>query len=596
MRTPQLSLFLAPLLLLLGGCNTEGEGDPMSTATVVLTDAASDEVEMFEVDVKDIVLTRLNGSTVSVMPRTTRVDFSSLETVSELIVGLAIPAGTYIGMSMTLDFSNASVCIVGQTTPATVLDPMGGMITGDVDVQIQFTGLLRPAFAVNRNHLFVLDLDLNQSVSVNAGSNEVTFTPSVDAQIDPTNPKPVAMNGFMTAVDLINGEVTVEKRQIDGTPIGTYTIGVTGTTIYQIDGVTSLGAPGLAGLATLVGGTPRVFVQGTISATSPRLNAVAIETGLGTPGNGQDWVHGHIIARDNGAGSDATLTVLGFSLDEPSGTRRFNTVHTVSVSLAQTNVLRRLLGSSATTDDLNVGQRIMAFGSLTGTALDASASTGVVRMLRTSVWGTANGTPSSSTMNVNVSRIGLRTIGQFNFTVGGVSQATPASFDVDVTGLSTTGITTSSKVRSVGFLNPVGSTGDDFGAESVIDHTTTANLLFCQWFPASTTALTPVTLTPTTSEVGIDVSAALIKAVGDGFGTTTLTTSPTPKITPLLPIGIYRIVENGAVELHLDYSAFTNSLSNRVGPQSAVFRTSAFGTYDAMTQEFKALVASVILL
>ena len=42
--------------------------------------------------------------------------------------------------------------------------------------------------------------------------------------------------------------------------------------------------------------------------------SAAIETGAGTPGNGQDWVVGHIVGRDNGAGSSATLTVAGMSL------------------------------------------------------------------------------------------------------------------------------------------------------------------------------------------------------------------------------------------------------------------------------------------
>ena len=48
--------------------------------------------------------------------------------------------------------------------------------------------------------------------------------------------------------------------------------------------------------------------------------------------------------------------------------------------------------------------------------------------------GVAAGAPSGNTMTLNVSRIGLRTIGSFNFTVGGNAQADPSRFDVDVTG------------------------------------------------------------------------------------------------------------------------------------------------------------------
>lgn len=586
------AFFLTLGLSFLGAC--AGGSDPATTnVTIAVTDAASDEIDMFEVDVKDIVLTRLDGSTVSLMTQATRVDFAQLESLSELLVGSSIPVGIYQRIAMTLDFANASVCIAGQTTPATVLDAFGVPITGEISVNVSFAANLRPNIVVGRNHLFILDLDLDQSLTVNAGSNQVTFSPVATAKVDPSNPKPVFTTGVLDAVDVAAGELTVQRRTPNGATIGTYIVSVSGSTVYQIDGNNQVGASGLTALAAL-GGTPRIFVQGTVNGTDRKLNAVAIETGAGTPGNGQDFVIGHILSRDNGAGSNATLTVKGFSLDESSGVRRFNTVHTITVDFAVTNVLRRLSGSGLTTDNLQVGQRIAAFGVLSGTALDATDTSGIVRMLKTSVWGTANSAPSGGTLTLNLTRIGRRPIGSFNFTVGSNPQSTATAYTVDVSGLSTAGVAIGSKIRAIGFTNAVDVNGDnDFLAESFINHSTTASLLLCQWIPANVAAISSATST----EITLDVSSALIKVVGDGFGTTVLSNTPSPaKIEPLLGTGIYRIVENGGVELHVRFDTFAESLNSRISPTSSVFRVAAFGTFDAATQTFDALIVSVILL
>ena len=188
----------------------------------------------------------------------------------------------------------------------------------------------------------------------------------------------------------------------------------------------------------------------------------------------------------------------------------------------------------------------------------------------------------------------LRAIGQFNFTVATNPQAAPTAYKVGVGSLSTTGITTGSKMRVIGFVNPVDvPSDDDLTAESMVDRSTTNSLLLCQWIPAVTSAIS----SSTSSEITLDVSAALIKQVTDGFGTTALSNSPTPaKLQPLLPIGIYRIVQGGAVELHVGFESFVQSLGQRIGPSGKVFRIAALGTFEASTQTQKTYLMSVILL
>jgi hypothetical protein len=338
-----------------------------------------------------------------------------------------------------------------------------------------------------------------------------------------------------------------------------------------------------------------VFAQGTHGTGFRKLNAVAVEAGAGTPGNGQSWIVGHIVGRDNGAGQDATLTVLGHSLDVGSSTRRYNTLHTVQVAMGATKVLRRGAGNSLTTDALDIGQRIAAFGTMTGTNLDArglGSTPDVLRMLLTSVFGTATGAASGNALTIDVARFDRRLISNFNFTVGGNAEADPANYTVDVTGLSTAGIAANSRVRCIGWVNPVGLPSDDnFQALSLVDRSTDGKAMLCFWSPANASALPTISSTQLT----LDVSAAAVKAVGDGFATVTIADSPAPTLVPLAALGVYMIVQGGSVELHLGFPNFATSLQGRLGAGAAVRRISALGRYAPVTQVFSALIATVVL-
>jgi hypothetical protein len=591
-----LSLFTSTALLLFAACGGGGGGGGTTgNATIALTDAVNDDLETFEVDVSDITLTRLNGSTVSVMSRATRVDFADLESLSELFVGASLPAGIYTGAAMTLDFGNAVVTLKGKTTPAAVLDGNGVAITGSVPVQIDFGTAARPQIVVNRHHIYELDLDLDSAVDVDLTNNQVTFTPVMAVRADPTNPKPAGINGVLAAVNVANASFEVEKRAVDGTPICTFTVATDTTTAFQVDGSVFHGATGIAALALKPVGTTHVFAQGTHGANSRSMTAVAVEAGAGTPGNGQSWIVGHIVGRDNGAGQDATLTVLGHSLDIGSSTRRFNTLHTVQVALAATRVLRRGAGNSLTSDALDIGQRIAAFGEMTGTNLDArglGTAPDVIRMLLTSVFGTATGAASGNVLTLDVARFDRRLVSNFNFTVGGNAEADPANYTVDVTGLSTAGILATSRVRCIGWVNPVGVAGDDnFQALSLVDRSTDGKAMLCFWSPASTSALPTISSTQLT----LDVSAAAVKVVSDGFTTVTIANTPAPTLVPLAGLGVYMIVQGGSLELDFGFANFAASLQTRLGAGAAVRRISGLGRYGAVPQVFSALVATVVL-
>lgn len=589
MRLPrQLPLLFCAFVLGCSDSTAGGDGE----VSLLLTDAASDDLTAFAVDVTGALLRRPDGTTVSVLTSPVRVDFVELDELADLVVGRTLPGGLYAGMTLTLDFSGATVAIEGHTAPATVVDANGAPITGAVEVQITFATGSRPQVLARRNHLWTIDLDLDQSVTVDRVANRVTFVPVVSAVVDPTNQKPVRMQGALGTVDTATRTFVVQKLTSTGTVIDGYAVRTSAATLFQIDGLVSIGDAGLAALALRSGQAPRVFVQGTLDRTTRVLHAAAVETGFGVPGNGQDWVVGHIVARTGGAGLDATLTVLGHSHDVGTATLRFNTSHTVNVLRGQTKVLQRGLPSPRGTDDLNVGQRVMVFGDLVATAMDAGgAQNGVARMLPTSVFGVASGSPTNNTLTLNVARFDLRPIANFDFTVAGALEADPTAYEVDVTGLDTSGVVLNSRIRAVGFVNAVGVPADaDFRALALVNRSAAANVMVCQWPAASAVAATT-----STGRVAFDVTQALVKAVTDGFSTTLLQNTPTPSVVAAGTRGLYAIVQDGASEVHTSFAPFAAAVQARMTAGRRVVRVTAFGAFDVVAQQLSAPAASVIV-
>jgi hypothetical protein len=567
-------------------CRKKEDPLEMSQATIAFTDAAADDLTLFEVDVTGIVFHKYSGANVSVLSQSTRVDFACLEDFGELVVGLGLETGYYTGMTLTLDFTNAQAFLEGWTTAATLQDSDGQPLTGPVSVQIAFPPDSRPYVIPGRNHLFMLDLDMNQALESDTTNNIVKFTPVITAEVDPSNPKPILATGYIYSVDTGASSFIVENRTLSAQVIGRFTVLTDANTIFHVDGTPYQGSPGLTALDGLALDT-RVWIQGVVDTTQRLLRATAVEAGSGTFGSGQDWVEGLITTR-TAAGNPAILTVLGTSKDVSTGSRAFNTSHTIDVS-ASTIVLRRGVTNALTTDELNIGQRVLAFGTLTGTNLDATAATGVVRMIRSDVHGVVQSV-GANTMTITAWRFGLRFMAAFNFNVGGTPEANAAAYTIDTTGLDTSGIAAGDRVRAIGRINPVGIPADDnFTAVSVVKK---ADVLLCKWITPSDTVLTA-----TYPEISLDTTSTLFAFVDQGsLGQTIL---PNPgRIQPIGASpgwGLYLIFENNGVQLHFTFNALVDSLNARIGPTSKVASVVAVGTWDGVGQIFNASLVSVVL-
>jgi hypothetical protein len=359
--------------------------------------------------------------------------------------------------------------------------------------------------------------------------------------------------------------------------------------VFQLGGVVTQGAVGLGALIGHIG--QFAYVQGTFDRSEQRVDADAVESGAGVPGNGQDYVLGHVTGRSGGPGADATLQVLGKSFRSDTHGRRHHATYTVNVSHASTHVLRRGAANSVDTDSLNVGQLVWVFGALTDTTLDATATDGVARLLPVKISGLAAGPATDDTITLDVDRIDKREVSAFDFTVGGVAQADPHAFVVDVTGLVTSGIAAGSRVRAYGWIGPVGGEGADASAFALSVRTATEKTLLCAWLPADPNA---IDIVGSTVALRLDVTDADLRFVVDGTSATMLAVDPAPQLQGLGAPGVYRILQDNALTVFTEFEPCRAEVVTRAATNATLF-VRASGSFDATSQQFSAAKATIVL-
>ncbi len=595
----QLFAFALVSVLSFASCGGgDGSDNSQSAVTFAMTDAASDDVESFIVDVTAVDLTTAGGGVVGILSAPVTVDLASLDDTSEIMNVLNVPPGFYKSATITLDFTNAICLLVGQTTPASIVDVDGNALTGTLTLPIQFGK--HPFEAIGgRHHLLEFDFDLDQSVSTDQGTNTATVEPSFALHFDPSKPKQLLAFGGLVSVDTAHSSFVADLKTKSGASLDDLTIVTSSKTVFQIDGVASVGAAGLAALAAKPVDT-WVQVYGKHAASEPKMIGQYVEAGTGTYNGGTDIVEGHIVdITSGGAGADPQLTVLGRSNDASHTTFQYNTQFTVATSFANTKVVRKLSSTQYTTDALDVGQRVRIFGMLTGVTMDATAATDVVREQPTKVFGFANLAPASGELELDLKRVDLRDQSLFAWADGGTSPADPAHFKVDIGTLGAgLGITNGTAVEARGYFSAIDDNGDDVVASSLENLDNAPSLLLIHdklgGFTVTTTAL------PASIEFDITGVAALgEKAIIDqGFvGANSLPTSPAPTVVPRFALGLYTIHDktSGSISVFLKFSDFSNALALQISQAAFLGHFSALGKYDANTNQMQATIATAVI-
>jgi hypothetical protein len=581
-----LLLFTGALLAACGGGSggTSTGSSDTGTVFVGLTDADGDFIT-YAVDVTALTLTRADGAMVNALPVTTRVDFAQYTDMTEFLNAATVPTGVYTRVDMTLDYTNADIRVASGNSALSVTpkDSSGNAITSTT-LQVMLDGnrplVVRPGIPA---HL-TLDFDLEATNSVDLNTAIVTVSPLLLADVDLANPKVHRVRGPLVSVNPATSEFVVAIRPFHRLigDFGRLTVKTDNATRYEIDGVAYQGAAGLAQLDGKPQDTATVAVGNFNMATHTFL-ATEVYAGSSVAFGTKDVVTGSVIAR-----SGNTLTVRGAALVRTDGTLLFN--DTVTVTLGASTKVTRQLGGTVTTDDISIGSRITALGSLTNSTLDAT--NGLVRIVLSTVTGSVSQIGAGQ-ITVSLQTINGRPIALYTFTGtgSGGADSNPAAYHINTTGLSLATLATNDPVRVRGFVVAYGqAVTNDFNAQTVIDLSDVPAWMAVTWMMPQPNPFTSLT----NQAMVTDISGSLLHHLFRRGVTTTLTANPT--VQPFSDgIGHYAIVHGHTVQLYGSFANFSNGLSAELAAAHPVWGVGARGSWDGNADTLTSRLAVVKL-
>lgn len=459
-----------------GGGGSSGGGSSGSDNGQValgITDAEGDFLS-YSVDVTSIKLVKANGTTVEVVPASTRIDFAQYTDVTEFFSIATVPVGDYVSATMVLDYSNADIFVedaTGVAVEAAPLDADGNPVT-TLQVSIDLPAD-KPLTVVKGSPAnMVIDFDL-------AASNEVTSWSPVQVTVDSVlladvqwdGSRELRARGLLQSVDTAGNEFELELLPFShrGGEFGDVTVQVADTTIYHVDGVDYSGAGGLAALAALGDDVP-VVVLGDVSNSDDisTYSAAFVYAGTSVPWAGRDAIKGTVLARDGD-----TLIVRGIAFDGDDGYEHFH--DDIVVNLADDTTVTRQIPSieALGIDDISVGSRIELVGDLfaAGDAAVIDTTAGLVHILVSEVTGQVEQTlPAGLALDLN--KINRRDAGVYDFAGTGIDasgDADPAFYEIDTQSLLLDDVSVGEWVMLRGFPSAFGAAPADFVAYSVTD-------------------------------------------------------------------------------------------------------------------------------
>ncbi len=625
--------WLAPALISLGlvacgggggtmtGSTTGPQGCTSSTcgnAMMTLTDAAGDFAS-YTVDVTSLKLTKADGTVVETLPVKTRVDFTQLVDVTELVSSAAIPMGEYVSATLSLDYSNASIFVYSDANDtqsvqaAQILDASNNVLWSATPPSpspspVSLTVQLDP-----QHHLFVnpgklsrLALDFNVAASntvnlANPAAPVITVQPFIVASVVPTDTKQIRVRGSLVSVDVAAGSYVVQVQPFDdeNTDRGQVTVNTTATTRFEVDGNMLDQADGLNALMADGAGTKTVAF-GTLSTTDGTFTAASVLGGTSVENPALDRLKGVVISRSTVNGV-ITLVVRGgraWRHDDDSDDFVPRNVD-VTIGDATKYVAASITGAMPDSSWPSVGSRITAFGKYTpgtgsgATAVPASfdATAGRVRLEITSLWGIPS-SAAGAQVTLNLQAIEGYPVATFDFTGTG---SNPAAYIVNtgtLPAVQTPVDGSTEALRFFGLVQPFGKAPPDFNAITIVNFTNTSALLTASFGDGSMAALTA-----STTNLVLNVSDPLLGwmhfiRIGPlliDLKTLASNVTITPDTTATFSWFAIRteaaavVGDEDSIDMFNNYADFEAELATKLAGGAKVLRVEATGHYDQGT-------------
>jgi hypothetical protein len=525
-----LRMFFAAAMAVFAGC---GGNDIITYGTAVISvQSTNGGFLSYQVGVDSITLTRNDGIVVEPLAQPETVDFTQTTDIAELLGSPALPVGTYLSLSITLDYSVPSIWVaqngaVEELLPISTASPETAMSTAVITVTFD----LNHPLVINAQQSSRLALNINLAAfnTIDVAKATVTVQPFASAVAATEDATPMRARGlYVTELSVTNGFIMNARPFIDQvSALGAQTVKITPTTYFNINGNVYTGAAGLTVMAQQPENSLVVAygTLGDLSGITPTFNATQVYAGLSVQTPLADEITGIVGAR-----SADTLTILGgnyFSVYDESVGAPPQYIPTSTVTLGSGTIVS-IDGSTATgltPSAVSVGQQVTILGQSTFSATNAltiDATAGAVRLQSTRLWGTLNSAiPGSASLNLQSLQDFIPATFKFAGTGTAGQDATPAAYVVNTGTTDESGTAAGTLLQVDGMVTAFGAAPPDFTATTITPASATEQQLVVTWTNAGSAG---GTVTPFTQNTAAGLIVNLSNA---NLGTAYIRTGPT---------------------------------------------------------------------
>ena len=630
-----LSALLCAAAVILAGCHHNDLNSGYGIGWVTLTDSPGDFTG-YTVNVDSVTLTGEAYGVVTAVAAVETVDFTKLDNIAELWSAASIPNDTYTSATIVLDYTSANISVMVNGTPqkATVVDTTGVAVTTQT-INITFDKnhplVITPTLSSSSAERVAIAFDLAVSNVVNLATNPATVTvlPLMTAATSASDTKPVRVRGPLINSSAAIGTYTVEVRPFfdEVNSLGLLTIFGNANTVYQINGATYVGAPGITDMSQLSADTTVAAAYCTYeptptldpTVTAAKFNANYVVAGSTLEDFYTQGLEGDVVAR-----SGNTVTLRGSTLQLNDGESQYNDEDTL-VLLGPATIVTAEDNTTLTGLDYKsvaVGQHIIARGIYTLPAnkvitLDATGSsstnTGSVRLQSTELFGYLKSSTADSLV------LELQTIENwpastgYIYTGNGTGPVSAGAYAVNTASAVVTGTpVVGGPLWIHGFMTPFGSAPPDFNAFAINTEPSVPAQLIVDWTTAGT--LTPFS-TLTDAGLSIDLASTNFKAGVIRIGSEIIdlkalpatpqivpTPTPAPPATaglpnvflPLFAIGNLTAADTTTVTVYNTFADFVTQLPKSIVAATPAQHVVASGTYNRASNTFTATTIDVV--
>jgi hypothetical protein len=601
-----LSALSCATALLLAACHNTSTAPPGTPILTISSVGDRNDYAAYIMAIDSISFTQNDGTVVSPLLTSETMDLTRLNTFTELVEAPAVPSGTYISVTLVVDYTAAYVAVNhdGVSVTAGLSDFEGDALT-TATVVVTFDP--QNPLVVTANESVRLNVDISLEAS-NTISQPVTDPAAVSVQpFVVVSPAPAVDNNVMRSRGVFVTTQTIDSGFFMNTrpfydlvsQLGAVIVYTNAQTYWNINGTTYVGAAGLQALPNTPGASVPVVAYGTLgdlSGITPTFNATSVYVGTSQESPLAEYVTGTVTQRDGNS-----LELSGVTYLTPIGTISY--FNDALVTLDDTTIVSQdgVAANGLSIANVSTGQQvnISGQGSVdTNNNLTLDASGAQVRLAQTTLWGTLNSF-SPGTASLDMSALDNWSPSAFNFSGTGSStanNANPSAYIVNTGSLSGAGIAPGNLVQLTGVVAPYGTAPPAFLASSLVGGQTTPQTLVVEWIDGGGAA--PFTSVSSAGLV-VNLSSADIGSIHyirTGPSITDLTTLPaSPLITTQgadqsnlqLAVGSATVATTG-IQVFNNVDEFATTVAKTFNGTNKIYRLVAYGQYDATTNQFVA--------